>query len=220
MPEKRPLPSAPDNAPLPWSAYAALILTILFFSGAFAHAPGGLPCLDFSHLCGSFGKIAEEFTFLGKGGSGARYGFLFALSLVPGIMLALGVVEAAERMGALRAGEKLLTPLMRPLLGLPGSAALALISSLQSSDAGAAMTRELSEQGLLSEKEKTLFAAFQFCSASSVTVYLSMGVALFPFLSVPQLLPLGVILFYKVAGINIMRLYLRLAEKKEAGHGA
>ena len=183
-------------------------------------AQGVLGFFDFTVLSGSFGTIAEEFTFPGRGGSGARYGFLFALSLVPGIMLALGVVEAAERMGALRAGEKLLTPLMRPLLGLPGSAALALISSLQSSDAGAAMTRELSEQGLLSEKEKTLFAAFQFCSASSVTVYLSMGVALFPFLSVPQLLPLGVILFYKVAGINIMRLYLRLAEKKEAGHGA
>ena len=40
-----------------------------------------------------------------------------------------------------------------------------------------------------------------------------MGVALFPFLAVPHLLPLGVILFYKVAGTNLMRLYLRLAER-------
>ena len=213
-----PLSPAADSAALSWKAYAALVLTILFFSGAFADAPGALRCLDFSLLSGSFGRIAEEFTFLGRGGSGARYGFLFALSLVPGIMFALSVVEAAERMDALRAGQKLLTPLMRPLLGLPGSAALALISSLQSSDAGAAMTRSLADQGLITEKEKNLFAAFQFCSASSVTVYLSMGTALFPFLSVPHLLPLGVILFYKVAGTNLMRLYLHLVEKKELRH--
>ena len=75
------------------------------------------------------------------------------------------------------------------------------------------MTKDLHDKGLITEKEKTVFAAFQFSSASSVTVYLSMGVALFPFLAVPHLLPLGVILFYKVAGTNLMRLYLRLAER-------
>lgn len=200
---------------LPWSAYAALVLTILFFSGALAGAPGVLSCLDFSVVSGSFGKIAGEFTFLGSGGSGARYGFLFALSLVPGIMLALGVVEVAERLQALRAAQRLLTPLLKPLLGLPGAAGLALISSLQSSDAGAAMTRELHDNGLITEKEKNVFAAFQFSSASSITVYLSMGVALFPFLSVSHLIPLGVILFYKVVGTNLMRLYLYLVERKK-----
>lgn len=207
---------SPATRPLSWRAYLALALTVAFFSGAFAGAPGVLGCLDFGTVNGSFGKIAGEFTFLGSGGSGARYGFLFALTLVPGIMLALGVVEAAERMQALHAAQRLLTPLLKPVLGLPGAAGLALISSLQSSDAGAAMTRDLHEKGLISEKEKTLFAAFQFFSASSVTVYLSIGVALFPLLSVKQLLPLGVILIYKVLGTNLIRLYLRLVEKKEA----
>jgi nucleoside recognition membrane protein YjiH len=103
---------------------------------------------------------------------------------------------------------------MRPLMGLPGIAGLALISSLQSSDAGAAMTRELSEKGLLTEAEKVIFAAFQFSSGSSITVYLSMGLALFPFLSVSHLVPLGVILFYKIVGMNLMRLYLRMVTKK------
>ena len=205
----KPLP--PDDEPLSWKAYAALCLTILFFSGAFSGAGGAWRCLDFSVLNGTFGTITQDITFLGKGGAGARYGFLFAVSLVPGIMLALGVVEAAQHLQALRAAQRLLTPLLRPLLGLPGAAGLALIASLQSSDAGAAMTRELYEQGLINEKEKTLFAAFQFSSASSVTVYLSMGVALFPFLTVSHLLPLGVILFYKVAGTNLMRLYLHAA---------
>lgn len=88
----------------------------------------------------------------------------------------------------------------------------------KSGSCAASTTRSLADQGLITEKEKNLFAAFQFCSASSVTVYLSMGTALFPFLSVPHLLPLGVILFYKVAGINLMRLYLHLVEKKELRH--
>ena len=77
------------------------------------------------------------------------------------------------------------------------------------------MTRELSEKGLLTETEKVIFAAFQYSSGSSITVYLSMGIALFPYLSVSHLVPLGVILFYKVVGMNLMRLYLHLVARKE-----
>ena len=204
-----------DESPVRWTGYVALVVVVLFFSGAFSECTGLLSCLDFTVLNGSFGMIAEGFTFMGKDGSGARHGFLFALSLVPGIMLALGVVEVAERLDALRAAQRLLTPLMRPLMGLPGIAGLALISSMQSSDAGAAMTRELSEKGLISEAEKVIFAAFQYSSGSSITVYLSMGIALFPYLSVSHLVPLGVILFYKIVGMNLMRLYLHLVAKKE-----
>ena len=203
-----------DGNSVRWTGYVALVVVVLFFSGVFSECTGLMSCLDFTVLNGSFGKIAENFTFIGKGGSGARHGFLFALSLIPGIMLALGVVEVAERLDALRAAQRLLTPLMRPLMGLPGIAGLALISSLQSSDAGAAMTRELSEKGLISEAEKVIFAAFQFSSGSSITVYLSMGLALFPYLSVSHLVPLGVILFYKIVGMNLMRLYLRMVTKK------
>jgi nucleoside recognition membrane protein YjiH len=203
-----------DDNTVRWTGYVALVVVVLFFSGVFSEYTGLMSCLDFTVLNGSFGKIAESVTFMGTGGSGARHGFLFALSLIPGIMLALGVVEVAERLDALRAAQRLLTPLMRPLMGLPGIAGLALISSLQSSDAGAAMTRELSEKGLLTEAEKVIFAAFQFSSGSSITVYLSMGLALFPFLSVSHLVPLGVILFYKIVGMNLMRLYLRMVTKK------
>lgn len=71
-----------SGRPLPLRAYIALALTIVFFSGALAGAQGALGCLDFTTVSGTFGHIAGEFTFLGKGGGGARYGFLFALSLV------------------------------------------------------------------------------------------------------------------------------------------
>ena len=203
-----------DAEPVPWTGYATLIIVTLFFSGAFSECPPFLSWLDFSVLNGSFGTIAGNDIFLGKAGTGARHGFLLAFSLVPGIMLALGVVDLAASLGALHAAQKLFTPLMRPLMGLPGIAGLALISSLQSSDAGAAMTKELSDKGLITETEKLIFAAFQFSSGASITVYLSMGIALFPLLSVSHLAPLGVILFYKVAGMNLMRFYLRLTSLK------
>jgi len=205
-----------EGKPVRWTGYVSLVLVILFFSGLFTDAQGPLRCLDFTILNGSFGNILDSTNFVGKGGSGARHGFLFALSLIPGIMLALGVVAVAERLDALRAAQHLLTPLMRPLMGLPGSAGLTLISSLQSSDAGAVMTRDLAEKGLITDTEKVIFAAFQFSSGSSITVYLSMGVALFPFLSVSYLVPLGVILFYKVVGMNLIRIYLHLAARKRA----
>ena len=209
-----------DAGHVSWAGYAALIIVTLFFSGAFAGCPGWLSWLDFSTLSGSFGKIAEGGDFLGREGTGARHGFLFALSLIPGIMLALGVVEVADKLGALRAAQKLLTPLMRPLMGLPGAAGLALISSLQSTDAGAAMTRELSDRGLITDAEKIVFCACQFSSGASITVYLSMGVALFPFLTVSHLAPLGVILVYKIVGMNLMRLYLRMITARKGGsHG-
>ena len=76
--------------------------------------------------------------------------------------------------------------------------------------------KELSEKGLITDAEKTIFAAFQYSSGSCITVYLSMGIALFPYLSVSHLVPLGVILFYKIVGMNLMRLYLHMVTRKEA----
>lgn len=199
---------AQSESPPP-SAYAALALVVLFFSGALNGTQYAF--FDYSTLTGAFGKIGDGI-FVGSGGTGAKNGFLYALSLVPGIMLALAAVEAAEAMRALEAAQRLLNPLLRPLLGLPGSAGLALISSLQSSDAGAAMTKELSDRKLITDREKSIFAAFQFSSASSITVYLSIGSALFGIISVPHLVPLAVILFYKVVGTNLMRAYLQYFE--------
>lgn len=205
---------APDAAEgsVPASAYVALALVILFFSGALKG--GEFAFFDYSTLAGAFGKIGEGI-FVGQGGTGAKNGFLYALSLVPGIMLALAAVEAAEGLRALEAAQRLMTPLLRPLIGIPGAAGLALISSLQSSDAGAAMTKELSDKKLITNREKSVFAAFQFSSASSVTVYLSIGSALFGIMSVPHMTPLAVIFFYKIVGANLMRAYLEYIGKED-----
>ncbi len=207
----------PETKTVPLRAYVALVLVIFFFSGWFADSASWFGFMDFNALNGQFGKIADT-TFVGKGGYGARYGFLFALSLIPGIMLALGVVAVAEREGALHAAQRMLTPFLRPILGLPGVVGLALIGSLQSSDAGAVMTRQLKDKHLLTDDECSIFGAFQFSSGGTIINYLTSGLALFPFLSVPYIKPLGVILLCKILGSNAMRLYLYRAARKK--HGA
>jgi nucleoside recognition membrane protein YjiH len=196
---------------VPWYGYVALIFAIVFFSGLTANMAGWLTAFDFNTINGQFGTIKEsaKSTFLGQGGFGARDGFLFALGLIPAVMLALGVVEVADHLGALKAGQKLLTPILKPLMGIPGIAGLALVTSLQSTDAGAGMTRMLKETDCISEKEKTIFAAFQFSAGGTITNYLSSGAALFSFLSVPIIVPLIVIFVLKFAGANMMRLYLK-----------
>jgi nucleoside recognition membrane protein YjiH len=200
-----------EELKVPWYGYLALIFAIVFFSGMFAKAQGWITVFDFNTISGKFGvmKDAAKATFAGQGGSGARDGFLFGLGLVPVVMLALGVVEVIDHLGGLKAGQKLLTPVLRPLLGIPGIAGLALVTSLQSTDAGAGMTRMLRETNFITEKEKTVFCAFQFSAGGTITNYLSSGAALFAFLSVPIITPLIVIFVMKVFGANVMRLYLK-----------
>ena len=204
-----------------WYGYIVLILTILFFSGIFSSAEGPIKALDFTNISGSFGSLGEitedagtlASDFRGTGGSGARDAWLFALTLVPAVMLALGVVKVVEHLDGLRAAQKLLTPLLMPLLGIPGICGLTLIASLQSTDAGASMTAELFQDGMIDEKQKTIFASFQFSAGATLTNYLSSCAALFPFLSVPIIIPLVVV--FKFFGANLTRIYLYKFCKEE-----
>ena len=112
--------------------YIALIFACVFFSGLCAgnHWWG---IFDFATLNGSFGKLvsgvtldgdavkAATTTFRGKGGSGALDGFAFALTLVPTVMFALAMITVCDHYGALRAARQLLTPILRPMMGVPGS---------------------------------------------------------------------------------------------------
>ena len=79
--------------------------------------------------------------FSGKGGEGARQGFMFALTLVPTTMFALGMVAVLEHYGALEAMRRIFSVILRPVMGVPGDTGLAMIASFQSTDAGAALTR-------------------------------------------------------------------------------
>ena len=120
-------------------------------------------------------------------------------------------------LGALKAARKILTPVLRPLIGIPGSAALALIASMQSTDGGAALTRQLKDAGELTESETNTFAA-----DAPITNFFSSGAVLFTrvaadgTLAVPVSLGLclGVILLGKVLSANMMRLLQIRASRK------
>ncbi|HHV08007.1 MAG TPA: hypothetical protein GXX69_07315 [Firmicutes bacterium] len=201
-----------------WVGYAALFFALIFFSGIFSDAENWTRVLDFTVLQGSFGIIGEtgKAIFRGTGGTGARDGFMFALSLMPSVILALGVVSVIEGLGGLVAAERLLSPFLRPLLGVPGVSGLALIASFQSTDAGAGMTKALYEAGDLTDEERTVFGAFQVSGAAPITNYFSSGAGLFQFLSVPIIIPFVVMLVFKVLGANVIRLYIKTVAKKKA----
>lgn len=202
-------------------AYIALILAIIFFSGIFAGFDNWLRILDFNTLVGDFGEISTEagnFTLRGDGGTGAKDGFLFALELMPTVIFALAVVSVVEYFGALEAARRLLTPLLRPLMGIPGVAGLALIASLQSTDAGAGMTLDLYRENEITDKERSIFAAFQFSAGATITNFFATGGALYALtlpddggqaIMVPMIVPLIIIFVLKAVGANIMRVYIR-----------
>lgn len=226
MAEVQKSPSKTRESRLGAGPCAALVLTCLFFSGIFKGAQSWVGILDFSTLCGSFGSIVTDprvVTFVGAGGSGAKDGFMFAFSLLAPVMLAIGVIQIAEHFGALEAARKLLTPLLHLCLGIPGAAGLTLIASLQNVDVGAVMTKELWEKGEITERQRSIFAAFQLSGGAVIVNFFGSGAALFALtgtdgklaVTVPMIVPFAVIVIFKVFGTNLMRLYLRVAEKDQ-----
>lgn len=202
-----------------WQGYFIFIFAIIFFSGMFANAQNWTQALDFSVLNGSFGKIIGEggkaYTFRGAGGGGARDGFIFALELIPAVIFSLGFVSVVEGLGGLKVAQRLMTPLLKPLLGVPGICGLALIANLQSTDAGAGMTKELVESGDITDDERTIFSTYQISAAATITNYFGSGIALFAFIEVPILVPFFVMVAFKIFGANLIRIYIRYSKGKQ-----
>ena len=200
-------------------AYIALAVAILFFSGLFMKVEGmkWLSAFDFTTLGGTFGTMKDpaKNTFIGAGGVSAKDGFLFALSLAPTVMLALGCLEVLTHYGAIRAAHKLLTPLLHPLLSLPGKTGLALITDLQSTDAGAALTKELYDEGEITRKELTIMGAWQYSGAGLINNYFAIGSALFSVLKLPIILPLLLMFGLKFAGGMFVRFVLNTVYKED-----
>ena len=217
MDEKKPMQ---QEEKIKWYSYVALIVAIVFFSGIFAGSKEWYSVFDFTVLNGSFGKITAEggkaLTFRGAGGSGCQDGFAFALSLLPAVIFALGVVNVVEGLGGLKAAQKLMTPLLKPLLGIPGACGLGMIASFQSTDAGAGMIKAMYNEGLINEDERTVFAMFQLSGDGTITNFFSSGAALFSILVTPIIVPFGLIFVFKIFGANLMRLYIKYDNAKNA----
>ena len=195
--------------------WLALLVLCIMFSGVLKDVEGPLKALDFSNLVGSWGKIGESGqNFIGKGGTGAREGMMQALSLIPAIAFAVAVVDVVTQLGAMDAGVKVFTPLLKPLLGIPGECGIAFVSTFTSSDVGSVMTRDLYNEGKINEKERAIFTAYQYAGSAVVLNTINTQAALLPIILFATG-PVIVVLFVcKLLGANLVRLILTLQEKK------
>ena len=208
-----------EEVKVSYGGYIGLVFAIIFFSGLVVSIKDAswLSAFDFTTITGSFGTMKEpaKNTFMGAGGKGAREGFIFGFYLIPAVMLALGIIEILDQLGALRAAQKLLSPILRPVMGVPGAAGLALITTLQSTDAGAILTKQMYDTGMANEKERIIMTGWQFSAAGIISNYFASGSALFSFLTVPIIVPLVVVFIMKFVGANIIRLALASFYKED-----
>ncbi|WP_312951183.1 nucleoside recognition domain-containing protein [Superficieibacter sp.] len=213
--------ASPTQEKVSWVGYLAFFVTIIFFSGFFAKSTEWWRVFDFTVLNGSFGQITtageKAISFRGTGGTGAKDGFLFALELAPSVILSLGIISVTEGLGGLRAAQQLMTPVLRPLLGIPGVCSLALIANLQNTDAAAGMTRELADEGVINDHERAIFATYQTSGSAIITNYFSSAAALFTTITVPVITPLAIILIFKFIGANLLRLWIAQIESRQTG---
>lgn len=221
--EQAAIPLATERVGI--KGYLAFFLTIIFFSGVFSGSDGWWRVFDFSVLNGAFGQLPGSAghattSFRGAGGTGAKDGFLFALELAPSVILSLGIIAVTDGLGGLRAAQQLMTPILKPLLGIPGICSLALIANLQNTDAAAGMTKELAQEGEITERDKVIFAAYQTSGSAIITNYFSSGVAVFAFLGTSVIVPLAVILVFKFVGANLLRLWINVEERRHPLQGA
>ena len=91
---------------------------------------------------------------------------------------------------------------------------------LQNTDAAAGMTKELAQEGEITERDKVIFAAYQTSGSAIITNYFSSGVAVFAFLGTSVIVPLAVILVFKFVGANILRVWLNFEERRNPTQGA
>lgn len=197
-------------------SYINPLLAIIILSGVLAGTQGWIKAFDFNSLTGDFGTMKNAAqNFVGSGGTGAKQGFLFGLGLIPAVMLSVGILSIVEQTGGMKVAQKILTPIMRPLMGLPGCASLALIASTQSTDAGASLTRVMFEKGELNGKERLIFTAYENSGAAAIGNFISIGAAAFPHIVVAMGIPFAVILIMKFVGANVARLVLSKFYKDE-----
>lgn len=108
-----------QNGKVGIKAWISLILLIAILSGIFRTAEGPIKILDFTNLAGDFGKIGQTGSnLIGKGGFGAKSGFMAGLNLIPAVMFFCGLMGVFEQLGAFKASDILFRPFLRPLLVL------------------------------------------------------------------------------------------------------
>ena len=197
--------------------WLSLLVLCVMLSGVLKDVDGPLKAFDFINMTGSFGQIAGMGTFTGAGGSGAREGLMQALTLFPAICLAVGLIDVATELGAMKAAEKFFNPILQPLIGIPGSCGIAFVASFTTSDVGAVMTRELYRTGQITDSQRTIFASYQYAASGVILNTINTQAPLLPIVLF-AVGPIILLLFIcKVMGANVVRLCLYLQEHRR-GH--
>lgn len=199
-------------------AWISLVVLIVVLSGVFRTSDTPLKVLDFTNLSGSFGTIGDTgANFLGSGGSGAKDGFMAGLNLIPAVMLFCGLLGVFEQLGAFKASNILFSPLLRPILGIPGHAGVAFISSFTGSDVAAVMTRDLYDDGKMTDDERTVFVAYQYAGSACINNTITGGAPLLAICPIALGAIIVIEFICKLIGANLVRLVLFFSRKKRAG---
>lgn len=195
--------------------WIALVFLVVILSGIFQRNTGPLQVLDFTNLSGKFGVIGDTgANFIGKGGSGAKDGFMAGLNLIPAVMFFCGLLNVFQELGAFEAASIVFNPILKPLMGIPGTAGVAFISSFTGSDVAAVMTKELVDNGEMTDEERTIFTSYQYAGSAVINNTITGGAPLLA-ISPIALGPIIVIQFVcKVIGANIVRIVLKVSGKK------
>lgn len=195
--------------------WIAFLFLVIILSGIFQRNTGPLQVLDFTNLSGKFGTIGDTgANFIGKGGTGAKDGFMAGLNLIPAVMFFCGILNVFQELGAFEAARIVFNPILKPLLGIPGSAGVAFISSFTGSDVAAVMTKELVDDGDMTDEERTIFTSYQYAGSAVINNTITGGAPLLA-ISPIALGPIILIQFVcKLIGANIVRIVLKLNAKK------
>lgn len=202
---------AQNEIKVTWKGWVSLFVIIVMISGVFKDSNTFMAAFDFTNLTGSFGKIGESgLDFMGKGGTGARDGFLQALNIAPIIILFCGILDVAQEFGALHASGILFQPVLKFLLGIPGIAGLAFVSSFTSVDVGAIMTKDLYEDGYITDDERTIFVSYQYAGSALITNLIAGGAPLLAIVPVSFGFMFIIHMICKIFGANVVRIILKL----------
>jgi len=216
--------------------WIALVVLIVLLSGIFQNNKTFLKAFDYTNLSGAFGTISvpniqinedgkiklkddgtiatTNYTFQGKGGTGAREGILVALSLMPLVSFAFGLIQLAQNMGAMKVAERAFRYILKPLYGIPGICGIAYVASFTSSDVGALMTRKMFEDGSITNDERTIFIAYQYPGTAVIGNTISTQAALLPCIALSTGPVILVLWLCKTIGANLVRVIIHLDSKK------
>ena len=206
----------------PWHGYVALFLILVSLTGVFRNSNTILSAIDYQNMLGQFGTIAESDeiagvavagNFQGTGGYGVRDGFLLGFAIAPAIILVYGMIKLYEDLKGPQAAEIIFNPILKPLMGLPGAAALPVISALTSGDAAIGIAKDLYLEGVLSRQQQIILTTFIF-SAAAILVNLPIFITpVESYLTVSVSVILVVILVMKLIAVNLLRLYFNVRQR-------